>query len=200
MDLLDGPRTGTLTPEATDALAGLMMGGLGRSAAAGGVQARSGRLLSGPGVPGEGVTGAASGGGRTPQPINGATRTVPLGFEQEAQFLGAMQELQGALKASGITDATVGVRGSSVAGHNPYKGTTFHSGSDVDFFVESSRLADGYKTSAKTPGFVHPDRIMRDHPHLREWATKWTKILGRKVTSGAFIPGTLPNEPAILVK
>ena len=52
----------------------------------------------------------------TTVPINGATRSVPLGFKDDAQFLQAARELQDALKSSGINDATVGVRGSSVTG------------------------------------------------------------------------------------
>jgi hypothetical protein len=133
-------------------------------------------------------------------PINGAARTVPLGFKQEPQFLSAAQELRDALKASGINDATVGVRGSSVTGYSLTKGTQFGSQSDIDFFVESGQLTDGYKVSKNIPGFVHPNKILPDYPLLQEWATKWTNILGRDVTPGAFVPGMLPGQPAIVVK
>ena len=33
-----------------------------------------------------------------------------------------------------------------------------------------------------------------------QWATDWTKILGRDITPGAFTPGNIPNHPAILFK
>ncbi len=84
---------------------------------------------------------AMSEAGHTPQPINGATRTVPLGFEHETQFLNAAQELQDALKAGGITDARIGVRGSSVTGQSVTKGTAFSPKSDIDFFIESAQFS-----------------------------------------------------------
>ncbi|GLR14009.1 hypothetical protein GCM10007907_27990 [Chitinimonas prasina] len=133
-------------------------------------------------------------------PINGATRTTPLGFNQEPQFLNAAQELQDALKASGINDATIGVRGSSVTGYSLTKGTKFSPQSDIDFFVESGQLTEAYKTSKNIPGFVHPNKILPDYPLLQDWAAKWTNTLGRDVTPGAFVPGTLPGQPSILVK
>jgi hypothetical protein len=133
-------------------------------------------------------------------PINGATRTVPLGFSQEPHFLNAAQELHDVLKASGINDATIGVRGSSVTGYSLTKGTKFGPQSDIDFFVESAQLTDGYKASKNIPGFVHPNKILPDYPLLQDWATKWTNTLGRDVTPGAFVPGTLPGQPAIVVK
>ncbi|MBT9504469.1 MAG: LysM peptidoglycan-binding domain-containing protein, partial [Burkholderiaceae bacterium] len=77
------------------------------------------------------IFGAAALGARGPsgplraEAINGSTRVVPLGFESEVQFMKAAEELHAALKASGINDATVGVRGSSVVGGSIRKGTQF---------------------------------------------------------------------------
>ncbi|MGA3187432.1 MAG: DUF6861 domain-containing protein [Bryobacteraceae bacterium] len=133
-------------------------------------------------------------------PINGAIRTVPLGFKSEAQFAQATAELQSALKASGINDAVVGVRGSSVTGGSLMKGTTFGPQSDIDFFVESAKLTEGYTPSKSIPGFVNPNKILPDYPLLQDWSAKWTGILGREITPGGFAPGTLPAQPAILVK
>jgi YD repeat-containing protein len=133
-------------------------------------------------------------------PINGATRTVPLGFTPETQFTAAAQDLQNALTQSGITDATIGVRGSSVTGYSLTKGTQFGPQSDIDFFIESGQLTDGYSTSRNIPGFVHPNKILPDYPLLQDWSTNWTNILGRDVTPGAFVPGTLPVQPSIVVK
>lgn len=133
-------------------------------------------------------------------PINGATRTVPLGFNLPKQFTTAAQQLQDALVRSGVTDATVGVRGSSVTGVSPRKGTLFGPQSDIDFFIESRQLTDGYRTSKNIPGFVHPGKILPDYPLLQDWSTTWTKTLGRDVTPGAFVPGTLPSQPTIVVR
>ncbi|WP_157768638.1 hypothetical protein [Burkholderia ambifaria] len=136
----------------------------------------------------------------TSVPINGATRTVPLGFMSERRFVAAAQELQNALVKSGITDATIGVRGSSVTGYSLTKGTPFGPRSDIDFFVESRQLTDGYRASRNIPGFVHPNKILPDYPLLQDWAARWTSTLGRDVTPGAFVPGTLPSQPSIVVR
>jgi hypothetical protein len=76
----------------------------------------------------------------------------------------------------------------------------FGAASDIDFFVESGQLTQGCKTSRNIPGFVHPEKILNDYPLLNGWTQKWTEILGREATPGAFQPGTLPQSPAILVK
>jgi hypothetical protein len=135
----------------------------------------------------------------TGQPINGATRTVPLGFSDNSQFLDAAGDLHAALEASGVSDATVGVRGSSVTGFSAKKGTTFGPQSDIDFFVESGQLTDGYTTSKNIPGFVHPNKILPDYAPLQSWADRWTQALGRDVTPGAFKPGSLPKDPSIVI-
>ncbi|VVG72517.1 hypothetical protein PAP18089_03513 [Pandoraea apista] len=131
-------------------------------------------------------------------PINGATRTVPLGFTPETQFMAASQDLQKVLTQSGITDATIGVRGSSVTGYSLTKGTQFGPQSDIDFFIESGQLTDGYSTSRNIPGFVHPNKILPDYPLLQDWSTNWTNTFGRDATPGAFVPGTLPVQPQLL--
>lgn len=132
--------------------------------------------------------------------INGANRTVPLGFQAEPEFLTAAKELQTALRNSGIDDAVVGVRGSSVTGYSITKGTQFGPQSDIDFFIESVKITDGYTLSKNIPGFVHPNKILPDYPALQDWSAKWTNNLGRDVTPGAFVPGSLPVQPSILVK
>lgn len=94
----------------------------------------------------------------------------------------------------------MGVRGSSVLGHSPRKGTTFGPQSDIDFFVESAKLTQGYSTSKNIPGFVIPKKILPDYPALQDWSKTWSSTLKRDVTPGAFVPGTVPNEAAILFK
>jgi hypothetical protein len=66
-------------------------------------------------------------------PTNGATRPVSLGINPPEQFTTAAQQLQDALALSGVTDATVGVRGSSVTGVSLTKATPFGPQSDIDF-------------------------------------------------------------------
>jgi uncharacterized Zn-binding protein involved in type VI secretion len=132
-------------------------------------------------------------------PINGATRTVPHGFADNRQFLSAARDLLAALEESGVSDATVGVRGSSVTGFSAQKGTLFGPQSDIDFFVESGQLTNGYTTSKNIPGFVHPQKILPDFPSLQTWAERWSKILGREVTPGAFKPGSIPKDPSIVI-
>ena len=136
----------------------------------------------------------------TAAPVNGASRTVSLGLQSEVQQTQAIRELQGALNASGISDATIGVRGSSVTGASYRTGAPFRSASDIDVFIESGQLTNGLSTSKNIPGFVHPDSIMKNYPLLDQWAADWTKILGRDITPGAFTPGNIPNHPAILFK
>ncbi|WP_207306760.1 hypothetical protein [Xanthomonas oryzae] len=135
-------------------------------------------------------------------PINGATRNVPLGFESEAQFHVAAQELMDVMVENGINDATVGVRGSSVTGvsSNPRSenfGKPFGPSSDIDMFIESAEVTSAFK---KQPNFVHPDRMIDAYPSLDAWSLKWSNILGRPISPAAWKPGALPSTPAIMVK
>lgn len=133
--------------------------------------------------------------------INGSSRTVPLGFEGESQFLNAGGELDAALRASGINDATIGVRGSSVVGGSARKGTQFGPQSDIDFWVESATLTEGRPTSGAIEGMVNANRIMKAYPELKAWSERWTDALGgRKITPAGFQPGTVPLEPAIALR
>jgi RHS repeat-associated protein len=124
----------------------------------------------------------------------------PLGFDNKAQFTEAVMELRAALQSIGVKDARIGVRGSSVTGISS-KGGEFRwwgsDPSDIDFFIESQTLTDGLRTSKNIPGFVHPREVMDAHPPLKAWSVRWSDILRRKVTPGAFEPGTVPNDPLI---
>jgi hypothetical protein len=103
-----------------------------------------------------------------------------------------MSELKGALDASGVADATIGVRGSAVTGKNWRTGKPFGPHSDIDVFAESSTLTEGLQTSKKTPGFVHPDKVHAAYPELKAWSERWSGILGHKVSVGGWVPGTRP--------
>ncbi len=84
------------------------------------------------------------------------------------------------------------VRGSSVTGASARTGAPFGPESDIDFYVESGQLTNGMRTSASIPGFVHPDRIAARFPELQKWADRWSVQLGRSVSVGGFVPGTVP--------
>src|SRR5262249_33445318 len=98
---------------------------------------------------------------------------------------------------SGITDATIGVRGSSVTGVSFSTGLPFGPASDIDFFVESRQLTQGLRTSQKIPGFVNPNLIHSTCDPIAEWSQIWSENLGRKVSVGGFQPGTVPVGPVI---
>jgi RHS repeat-associated protein len=120
---------------------------------------------------------------------------IPRGFSNAAQFNQAAAELDEVLLLSGITDAKIGVRGSSITGYSARTGAPFRAASDIDFFVESAQLTNGFSASKSIPGFVHPDKIMRAFPRLEGWSTRWSVTIGRDITPGAFMPGTLSEMP-----
>jgi hypothetical protein len=117
---------------------------------------------------------------------------VPRGFSGAEQFAQATSELSAALEASGVTDGTIGVRGSSVTGVGYRTGAPFSAASDIDFYVVSGQLTDGLKESRSNPGFVHPNRIDSAWPLLASWGRSWSDILGRKVSVAGFVPGMEP--------
>ena len=120
---------------------------------------------------------------------------IPRGFANAEQFSQASAELRTALANSGITDAQIGVRGSSITGFSARTGAPFSAASDIDFFVESGQLTEGFSTSRNIPGFVHPDKLLGSFPELEAWSSRWTTTLGRDVTPGAFTPGSLSGTP-----
>jgi RHS repeat-associated protein len=123
---------------------------------------------------------------------------IPLGFESNAQFDQATTELQMALEKNGITDGTIGVRGSSVTGTSFSTGQPFGVASDIDFFVESGQLTQGLRTSQNIAGFVNPGVINANFDAISEWSQIWSQNLGRRVSVGGFQPGTVPAGPMIL--
>jgi len=155
-----------------------------------------------PGVPAAGtlspVGRALSGGGKARLVLPAANTAVPRGFASAEQFGQASAELRAALQSHGITDATIGVRGSSVTGTSFKTGQPFGPASDIDFFVESAQLTNGLKTSRKIPGLVYPKAVMKTFPELRAWSKSWSSTLGRPATPAGFVPGTVPNHPTII--
>ncbi len=126
-----------------------------------------------------------------------AAEQIPQGFSNAGQFQQAVSDLQDALTKSGITDASIGVRGSAVAGASFRTGPPFGPGSDIDFFVESQQLTAGLKTSSNIPGFVNPSLIHASYDPVAERAANWSEILGRKISVDGFQPGAVPPEPVI---
>jgi hypothetical protein len=124
--------------------------------------------------------------------------SAPLGFGSAAQFGAACEGLCSALGESGITDALVGVRGSSVTGTAFGTGAPFSAASDIDFFVQSQQLvSQGLRTSSNIPGMVFPSAIENAFPSVTNWASKWSGILGRPVSVAGFPPGA-PLGPVIM--
>lgn len=141
--------------------------------------------------------GAASSLERTVVSAASAAETLPRGFANAGQFGQATAELEMALAKSGITDASIGVRGSSVTGVSFRTGKPFGPASDIDFFVESRQITEGLTTSPNIPGFVHPNKIGASFDPIAEWSQIWSENLGRKVSVGGFQPGTVPVGPVI---
>ena len=132
------------------------------------------------------------------EPVPLPNEKIPLGFNNREQYNQSMQELNQALEKSGVSDAKIGVRGSSMTGTSkdggPFRWQSENGrpASDIDVFAESDQLTQGMSTSKNQPGFVHPDKIMRQYPEIKSWSEKWTDELGRDITLGGWKPGTLP--------
>lgn len=131
-----------------------------------------------------------------------AKRWGVRGFSSAGQFSQARTELAEALHKPGLKVRQSGVRGSVVTDVSS-KGGGFRVGaenglkpSDIDVFIE---FADdiGLSSSQEIPGFIHPDKLLKNYPALREWSEKWSKILGREITPGGFKPGTF-NDPDVI--
>ncbi|MFY0256535.1 RHS repeat-associated core domain-containing protein, partial [Chitinophaga sp. 30R24] len=136
--------------------------------------------------------------------FGGAGRVVniPRGFTSSEQFAQAGSELRGALEEAGISYSNVGVRGSAVTNMSS-KGGAFREtalgnlkASDIDVFINLSEDI-GLNASKNINGFIHPAKLLRQYPTLLEWSEKWTKILGREITPGAFKPGTFNDTNVI---
>ena len=78
-----------------------------------------------------------------------ANSAVPRGFASGQQFSQASAELRSALGSHGVTDATIGVRGSLVTGTSFKTGQPFGPASDIDFFVESAQMTQGLRWTPK---------------------------------------------------
>jgi len=127
-------------------------------------------------------------------------KVIPKGFANSKQFAEVGSELKAALEKAGIKFRRIGVRGSSVTNISS-KGGAFREtaignlkASDIDVFVEFSKQS-GLK--ANSAGFVHPDKLFKQFPELKEWSEKWGEILGRDITPGGWNPGALKDPNVI---
>lgn len=112
----------------------------------------------------------------------GAAEGIPLGFANAAQFQQACAELCSALSESGISDFTIGVRGSSITGTS-FSGAPFSAASDIDFFVVGRQMT---AFPINQYGLVYPSRLNAAFPAIAEWSSTWSSILGRGVSVGGF--------------
>jgi RHS repeat-associated protein len=129
---------------------------------------------------------------------NSTSLALPRGFESASQFNRAGNELRFALSESGIHYNSIGVRGSSITGVSS-KGGSFRwqaqnglKASDIDVYIN---LTDnlGLKTSTSIPGFLHPNKMMRNYPALDSWSSTWSQELGRQITPAGFVPNYWPT-------
>jgi len=127
---------------------------------------------------------------------------IPLGFKNAEQFVQAGNELKFALAESGIEFKNVGVRGSAVTRVSS-KGGGFRferarglPKSDIDVFVDLFEDLP-LNGSKKIPGFIHPEKMAKRFPALEQWSAKWSEILNRDISVGAFKPGTFRDNNVI---
>lgn len=121
-----------------------------------------------------------------------AVEGVPLGFADAAQFQQACVELCSALSESGISDFTIGVRGSSVTGTS-FSGAPLSAASDIDFFVASPQIT---AFPINSYGLVYPSTLNAAYPALAEWSSTWSGILGRGVSVGGL--ASIPEGPVLV--
>ncbi|AKP53754.1 hypothetical protein [Cyclobacterium amurskyense] len=101
------------------------------------------------------------------------------GFSSVKQFEGAVSKI---IKATGVDDALVGLRGSSVTGKKFTSGEAFDAASDLDFFVVSDDLfKQAVEQGAKGKGgALRVGETLKFFPDLVEAEKQLTKELGRK--------------------
>ena len=68
--------------------------------------------------------------------------------------------------------------------------------SDVDVYIELAEDID-LTASQSIPGFIHPQKLFKKYPALKAWSGKWTRKLGRDVSTGCFKPGTFTDRNII---
>jgi len=136
----------------------------------------------------------------------GAGSKIPKGFNDADQLKQCTDELNTALKNSGLEVESVQVRGSAATGVSSKGDGTFRietqnglPPSDIDVAVELKTPVTNITTSKNQPGFIHPDKMLKTYPELKTWSEKWSEILGREITPGGWQPGTLPKDPTNII-
>lgn len=131
---------------------------------------------------------------------------VPRGFSNGRQVLQCTSELKQALSSSGLDVKSIYVRGSSATGVSS-KGGSFRieaqnglKPSDIDVAIELNKPIENITTSKNQPGFIHPNKMMKNYPELQAWSEKWSDILGRDITPGGWQPGTFNDPNTIKLK
>ncbi|HEY4063621.1 MAG TPA: RHS repeat-associated core domain-containing protein, partial [Puia sp.] len=124
---------------------------------------------------------------------------LPRGFKDAEQFSKVGEELTEALNKSGIKFKEIGVAGSSVTGVSS-KGGEFREiaengmkASDIDVFIVLDEDIP-IKGGVRRPDFIHPDKLLKQYPALREWSEKWSEILKREITPAAIKPEKPPTN------
>ena len=155
---------------------------------------REGNLITGTGYLGFAALGISG--------YSGGLSKIPKGFNSAKQFIMAGDELAYALKKSGIEFTEIGVRGSAVTNISS-KGGGFREiaqnglkASDIDVYIHLSNDVS-LNSSKNIQGFIHPVKLTNQYPLLRDWSNKWSTLLGREITPGAFKPGTFIDNKTI---
>ena len=120
----------------------------------------------------------------------GRVRTTTEAIAEAGVLTEAAVELSAIVEELGITDATIGIRGSSVTGFSFKTGLAFKIESDLDFFIESNQLLRGLVTNSK--GMVYSSILEDAFPEIATWSTRWSAILQRDVNVAGWLLGRVP--------
>jgi hypothetical protein len=126
----------------------------------------------------------------------------PNGFASAAQFQQALTELLAAARNSGLSDAQVGIRGSSLTGVGFKKGVRDilelrTVPNDFDFFIESEIMFSKVSAASLLEGQIEGRILMQKYPEMRRWATTWCKALNRSLIEGPKPWGWKPQSAGV---
>ena len=116
------------------------------------------------------------------------------GFKNGGEIQERLGNLRNRLKALGINDAVVGIRGSAVTNVSSKGGGFRHEGcnggkpSDIDFFVSSPTLDKMLAGNFQGEGVIKPDSVKSISPELNkvfeDFSSQTSTQLGRKASVG----------------
>ena len=121
-------------------------------------------------------------------------KKCPLTFDEPEQFNQFRRELNDTLRAAGLDDAQVTMKGTSTTfySENPKKPLGHHFDAnpaelaDIDLGLQSTRMVDGMNGAGmpahpQMPHIFKTRHTVEVFPQLKEFADRWQRILGREV-------------------